>query len=50
MHIVTLVSHLLQHVAQFKPLTKPQRKFMQGLLPTLLIVRGKVNFTKSLSK
>jgi DDE superfamily endonuclease len=46
MRIVSqIVSDVLQRMAQLQPLSKPRRKFMQVLLPTLLVVRGKVNFT-----
>jgi len=42
MHIVP---EILRQMAQRVPLAQPQRKFVHTLLCTLLIVRGKVNFT-----
>jgi hypothetical protein len=39
------VAQILQQMATQTPLPKPQRQFINTLLCTLMIVRGKVNFT-----
>ena len=40
-----IVPEILRQMAQVVPLSKPQRQFVNTLLCTLLIVRGRVNLT-----
>ncbi len=42
--VTNLVSAVLEQMNQHQSLSGPQRKFMAVLLPTLLTVRGRVNF------
>lgn len=42
--VTNLVSAVLEQMNQLQSLSGPQRKFMAVLLPTLLTVRGRVNF------
>jgi hypothetical protein len=41
--VTELVSTVLQQMAQLQSVSKAQCRFVQVLLPTLLVVRGKVN-------